>query len=136
MKGYKPQNCRWRKLANRNAKTYLPNASTIGYGKYRAESGDFVSFTVAPDDVRYGRVVGRVAETAEDGLEDCAGFLEVVMLGSTLDFAARNWVDPKDVTYCTGPERAHTFLTKFFTASVDSLERYAETNDSRDFKGE
>lgn len=134
MKGYKPSNCRWRKLANRNAKTRLPNATTIGFSKWQAESGDLIAFDVRENDTCYARVIGRIAECADDGLEDCTGFLEVVMLGSTMAFGSRHWVDPKDVKDCHSPEHARDFLAKFFAASVDSLERYAETYDSRDLK--
>lgn len=39
----------------------LPNACTLGYGKYRAQYGDLVTFKEHYTDSTYGTRIGRVA---------------------------------------------------------------------------
>ena len=53
--------------------------------------------------VEYGRVIGRIAECAKDGLEDCTGYLVVLWLHCGLGCASLHWVDPADVTDCHAP---------------------------------
>lgn len=121
---------RYRKIAPR-AGTYLPKASRIGYGKYRAHPGDLVSWE-HDGALNYGRVVGRIVECAADGLEDCTGHLVIVALGSTLAFGMERWIAPEEITLCEPIERAATFLARFLSADAKGLARYLEHMDSRD----
>lgn len=61
-------------IAGKRAVVKLPSTSALGYGKYRAEPGDFVVFDLNREmpnspDVRYGRVLGRVDAAGWDGAD-------------------------------------------------------------------
>ncbi len=84
---------------HRRQSQYLPNASTLGYGKYRAQVGDWVTFK-AGDQLQIGRMVGRVKDTDPIATEERRpiGFLAVLTLSMELTHAYVRWVDPADVT--------------------------------------
>lgn len=113
-----------------NRPTYLPNASTTGFGQYRASPGDVVCFEDGSDH-GWGRVVGRITSHL-DSLDYYRGFLVVVTVGSTKAFGAVRWIDPKTVTLCQAVNHARDFLVRLLSADTAHLTRYAETCDSRD----
>lgn len=116
---------------------YLPNTSTLGYGKYKAQFGDVVLFTEA-NHVRIGRVIGRIKSAPRIGNDpDLRGHLVVLTLGQNLTHAFERWVAPEDVIECFNPEpdkfggRDVRKLLDFFfgpefkTKTPDQLRQYA-----------
>ena len=114
---------------------HLPNASTLGFGKYKAQFGDVVLYQ--QDEHTYiGRVAGRIhyAPPLESSEKPIRDYLLVIALGTRLDFAMERWVNPEDVTECFDPSNEHCriqevlaflFSPQFKTESVDTLRRYA-----------
>lgn len=115
-----------RYIVVRDIATYLPNASTSGYGKYKAKAGDFVVFRPEGHDERsVGRVVGQIVECDDQG-PNCAGQLLVMTLSDGLTFAYENWVDPKDVKECIDSARPQDFLNRFMAMSPAELWKMRE----------
>lgn len=108
--------------------TYLPNASRLGYGKYKASPGDFVRWGDGEGDgySGWGRVVGRITSHFDD-LEDCRGFLVVIKVGSTCAFGHALFVDPAHIEICEPVDQSRLFLTRFLYASPAEISRYLET---------
>lgn len=84
---------------------YLPNASTLGFGKYQARFGDFVWYREHYTDGSYstvlGRVLGRVAYAPPCGETPAIeGYLLVAQLGHNATHVYERWIDPADVTEC------------------------------------
>jgi hypothetical protein len=79
-----------------NKAVHLPNASTLGFGKYRAKRGDFIGFTMPGGTFYWGRVIGRVNTF---GLSPVHGHIMAACLSSHGAIMVR-WVEPKDVTLC------------------------------------
>lgn len=109
------------------------NASTIGYGKYQAEPGDFVAFDVPREsgdiDRRYGRVIGRVDAAGWDGADKnpIKGWIAVMMLGIELSFAHEMWVDPEWVKSCVSvTDQTLDFFRVFLSADPMDLMRMSE----------
>ncbi len=105
--------------------TYLPNASTLGYGKYQAASGDYITTS---NGHQVGRVLGQIT-SCDNGGPDCRGHLVVAMLSTDLSYGYENWINPADVTTCVAPERVNNFLTAFLTASVKDTEAALQANE-------
>lgn len=115
---------------------HCPNASGIGYGKYKAQFGDIV-IASADGHVTIGRVAGRIAYATAIG-EDrgpIRDWLVVVALSSNLTFPMERWINPADVIEVYDPQNIDganpaTFLAFFFGAqfkahSVESLREWA-----------
>ena len=81
----------------------LPNASTLGYGKWRAQYGDLITFREG-EQTRTGRVAGRVAYapplTGQYAAPAVKNHLYVIAFGDDLTHAFVRWVDPADVITC------------------------------------
>ena len=114
---------------------YLPNASTLGFGKWKAQHGDVVLYT-QNDQNCIGRVAGRVhyAPSLEPNEKPIKDYLLVIQLGSRLDFSYERWVNPADVTECFDPHNeycriqevlAFMFSKDFKKESVETLRRFA-----------
>ncbi len=91
-----------RKIRLDRKQVMLPNASTLGYGLYKAKPGNWIMWS---DDghTRIGRVIGRIAEAdrvAGKPYDYCVGWLVVMRLYDDMDHAGINWVEPKKVTRC------------------------------------
>jgi hypothetical protein len=87
------------------------NSSLLGYATRVVRPGYWVAWTMS-NDLRVGRVMGRVAETDLDGA-NCAGWLVVMLLDSTHSHAYTVWVDPLWVTYAVEkpPKELLTWIT-------------------------
>lgn len=110
-------------------KVYIPNATTLGYGKYNAEPGDFLSWRDPlqngdRSDMRYGRVLGRVSShdaTSLGARKDFTGHIAVLWFHSNFAHASMRMVDPEHVVECYDPNAGKSNLGKFlnFMVSVD-----------------
>jgi hypothetical protein len=81
-------------------KVYLPNASTLGFGVRYAKPGSWITWETDGCAPNTGRVLGRIDETARDGLENCDGWLAVMALSRDMGHAHVRWVNPADVYQC------------------------------------
>lgn len=106
---------RQRKLAPRRA-TSLPNASTIGYGQWKALPGDYVIVTGNGPDA-FGRVLGQIIECDSDG-QDCRGYLAVAVISQDLSFGYERWIAPAEVKSCVRPDHVNRFMRAFLGADV------------------
>ena len=110
-----------------NKAVHLPNATTLGYGKWRAEPGDFIEFadSEASSHRETGRVLGSVKENAYTVYEgkriDFSGEIAVLVLGCGMSFAYLRTVKAEDVTECRGPvdQTANGSLGRFLAFMFD-----------------
>lgn len=111
-----------------------PNASTLAYGKYRAQVGDWVTWRYPEADgtIYTGRMIGRIAydptpATAE--YRNTRGWIVCLTLGMEMTTVFERWVDPQWVTqvHANTPDIAR-FLAWFAGAlpDVDYLRRLCE----------
>ena len=130
-----------------------PNASTLGYGKWKAQLGDIIvyqestyeakdlSTKVNPHNhTRVARVIGRVAYAPplESDEKPIRNYLLVSALSEDLTFAMERWVNPEDVIRIYNPEvtKTQNFLAFFFspempTYSADELRQWSISGFSR-----
>lgn len=120
------------RLLRPRAATNVFNASTLGYGKWKASPGDYVRFREALTDgghiVTFGRVLGQIKETERDGLEDCAGWLAVAVVADNLTFGYERWVDPSLVIECQPASQVEDFLRAFLASDNAQIERSLAAN--------
>jgi hypothetical protein len=122
---------RSRKLAPRR-RTNLPNASTLGYGKYWAEPGDYVTYRSGQSDhVRFGRVLGQIIETPSDGLEDATGWLCIAELANDLTYGYERWINPVDIRTCLPASQIDGFMRAFLSSSVKETLAALDANDNQ-----
>ena len=86
---------------------YCPNARALGFGKYKAQTGDLVEYCESEGSeycesegsTRIGRIAGRI-RLAEDlgGGKPIANQLLVIALSSDLSFVMERWIDPDSIT--------------------------------------
>lgn len=80
-----------------------PNASTLGYGKYKAQTGDLIvyreHYTNGTDDARLARVIGRVdyAPALDGDREPTRNRLVVLAMATMPSFCFERWINPEDV---------------------------------------
>jgi hypothetical protein len=87
-----------------------PKASTLAYGKWRAQVGDFVVYTY-PDGgpTETGRMISRIVYAAGfDTVTDVRNWIEVLTLNQELTHAYVRWVNPDWVSrvYAAAPDTA------------------------------
>lgn len=116
------------KVAPRRPSKYLPNASTLGYGKFKARPGDFVTFSEEMSNgnrLAVGRVVGVIEETDRDGT-DFTGkeMLLVIMLSDDHSFGYEHWISVDQVRSCMDVGHARHFMAWFLNASPADLLKY------------
>lgn len=121
---------RYVKVAPRRASKYLPNATHLGYSKYKASPGDMIVFRVersageSPDRM-IGRVIGVIDETDRDGTDYTGkGALLVIAVSRNASFGMEMWVDLEDIEECTSPKHAAHFLNWFLNATPKDLMAY------------
>jgi len=78
----------------------LPNASTLGYGKWKAQVGDLVVFKETEHHYSHGRMIGRVHYASGHDGQPIRDYILVIVLNETLDHTYERWVNPKDVVSC------------------------------------
>lgn len=107
-----------------------PNASTLGYGKWKAQTGDIVVYRQATYEAkdlkemtnpyyssRVGRVIGRIAHAPnlDEYGKTIRNYLLIVGLSEDLTAAMERWVNPVDVTRVYDPRETNTqALISFF----------------------
>ena len=114
------------KVAPRRKSEYLPNASTLGYGKFRAFPGDFVTFHEEISNgnrVAMGRVIGVIDETDSQGVNG-AGMLLVLMISQDHTHGYENWITLDRVITCVDVEHARHFMAWFLNADTKALMAY------------
>lgn len=84
-----------------NRAVYCPNASKLGFGKYKAKRGDCIVYKQEYKDGSYrtvlARVLGRVTAPELSFTPEVKGWLLVMRLSDDGSHAYENWVDPADV---------------------------------------
>jgi hypothetical protein len=114
----------------------VPNASTLGCGKYKAQFGDVVLYKELNGHTRIARVAGRIkfAPALEPQEKSIRNWLLVIALDERLSWSFERWVNPADVIECFDPENEHCrmqellafiFSPKFKQESIETLRRYA-----------
>lgn len=108
-----------------NKATHLPNASTLGFGLYRAKRGNWVQFADGSGAVLCGRVLGGVTA---NGVADRARYVEVIALLGCLDNPAIRWVRPEDIQRCEAnpPARIFAFICGDWTNPDTVASRVAD----------
>lgn len=119
---------RIRTVAPRKASAYLTDASTTGYGKFKAQPGDFVRVDLGDGCQGFGRVVGVITDCDNDG-EDLRGMLEVLVIGFTSAFCYSIAIPVSDVLVCQDAQHARHFLSRFFAADAAGLRDFYEPED-------
>lgn len=81
---------------------YLPNVSTIGYYKIKAQFGDMIR---TKDYI--GRVIGRIsyAPKLSTNDPDVRGWLVCLVFGSNFTFPMERWINPAEVLECFDPTK-------------------------------
>jgi hypothetical protein len=120
----------------------LPNADTLGCGKWKAQLGDLVLFRagrykgVPPGDAgqpQLGRVAGRVhyAPMLAGDKDPVRDWLLVITLSHDSSFVMERWVHPEWVERCYAPTdklaRLWAFMLSddFTSASADELREWS-----------
>lgn len=75
-----------------NCAILLPNASTLGFGLYKAKRGNWVRFNYGEERL-CGRVVGGV-------VADGKRYIEVIALLGACHIPAVRWIEAEDVIEC------------------------------------
>lgn len=102
----------------------LPNASTLGFGKWKAQFGDVVRFE-DENGTHIGRVAGRVKDNGQV-------YVIVIVLFDAC-YVGERWVKPEEISYCITVRKQHQELMRFFmsdewlTTSPDTLRSWAES---------
>lgn len=108
-----------------NVGVHLPNSSTLGYSKYRAKRGDWVTFSDLgnPGQLLHGRVIGRV-NTLPGANNPVRDHLMVATVSSGLDFLMVRWAAPADVLLCVEklPDDLMQLITTDFS-KLDAIQR-------------
>lgn len=89
------------------AKVRLPNVRPMGFDKYEAHPGDWLTWCYPQEDgsdgvAEYGRVLGKIVSCDSDG-DDCTGWIAVLWLHVGLSHASVMWVNPEWVRRCAPP---------------------------------
>lgn len=105
-------------------KTRLPEAFKLGYAKWEAQSGDFLTFRDGTDRARFARVIGEITESDIVEGRSAVGMLLVLAISDAGHFGYERFVDPKDVLECYPIEHARTFLDWFISADAKEMEKY------------
>lgn len=115
---------------------HCPNASTLGYGKYRAQVGDWITYremyTDGSFNERVGRMIGRIAYAPPCGETPAIkGFILAAVLTCEMTSVAERWINPADVmrVHANAPDIVN-FLQWFagpeLTRNVDWTRRAME----------
>lgn len=109
----------------------LPNASTLGYGRWKARAGDFIVYkeqhsvsVPAEEHSRLARVIGQITSVEGRTDDPCVGFLVVLAVDDEAAYGYERWINADDVTECRSPEHARAFLTWLVQATPSELFKY------------
>ncbi len=95
-----------------NQAVRLPNASTLGFGLWKAKRGNWVMYEV--DNIHFvGRVIGRV--TCERVV-----YIEVAQACESFSHAYVRWIKPEQVRECRAAPPKRVF--EFFTGDWSNME--------------
>lgn len=96
-----------------NVAIFLPSASTLGFGRFKAKRGNWVMYEI--DNHHFvGRVIGRVV---------CEGiaYVEVAQASQDFSHAYVRWIKPSDVRECReNPPRS---VFEFFAGEWTDIEK-------------
>jgi hypothetical protein len=106
----------------------LLNATSIGYGQWKARPGDIIVFKewYTNNEYRYrlARLIGVITESDVVEGHSAAGELSVLSINDSIHYGYERFVKCEDVVECYRPEHARTFMTWLLNASVEELEKY------------
>jgi len=95
-----------------------PKASTLGYGKWKAQVGDLVLFTEGQQ-TRTGRMIGRIHYAPACGESPIIrDYLLVVCLNDSLDHTFERWVNPADVQRVEALREQQPVMAYFLSADL------------------
>lgn len=92
------------------------NASTLGYGKYKAQVGDVIAWRDSTEgDTRIGRMIGRIkyAPSLMGDKGPVRNYILAVQLGMEMTSISERWVNP-DSVYSVQSIRDHRAVTEYF----------------------
>lgn len=96
-----------------------PNASTLGYGKWKAQVGDIVLFQEGERRTRVGRMIGRVHYAPTCGETPAIrDYLLLICLGDMLSWTCERWVNPADVLEVQSPRDQEEVLDYFLSDAM------------------
>lgn len=100
-----------------------PNATDFGYAKRSAVSGDWIVYAdeVNTTVARNARVIGRLTEMPNDGLEDCTGWLLVYELSVSLTYGYIRWVNPALVCEVYDHNRVRSCIMHALDTEINQL---------------
>lgn len=76
-----------------------PNASHLGYDKWKAQVGDLITFREGDHGITTGRMIGRIHYAPPCGESPAINnWLLVIGINSMLDHTFERWANPADVT--------------------------------------
>ena len=112
----------------------LPNASTLGYGKWKAQTGDWIAWDI-PGNSGFGRVAGRVhyAPAICEDKGPIRDWILVIMFSCEMTSVHEMWVNPEWVTRCYNHNDYQIALWRFMQSddftrcSPDVLRAWSET---------
>lgn len=118
----------------------LPNACTLGYGKWKAQLGDWVTWNTDGNS-GFGRVAGRVAYAPAicEDKEPIKNWLLVITFFCEMTTVGERWVNPEWVTRCYAPNDYQLSLWSFMQSdefvyfTPDQLRAWSETGYSSMF---
>lgn len=94
-----------------NRKTYLPNASHLGFNLWHAKRGNWIVYREHDSDTRCARVLGRVRA-------DGKTYVEVIAALGAFDIPAVRWIEPESILQCRATPPANIFA--FFAGDWSS----------------
>lgn len=105
---------------NERKSAYLPNAYTLGSGKYKAERGDLVHVRT-PHEEFVGRVLGQIEDyplQAHETAHDAVGRLLVLGLSPTGQSTFVRWVRLNEILECHTVEHSTDLVEWFFQTKL------------------
>lgn len=115
-----------RKFELDNTQVRAPNASHLGFDKWRVKRGDLFSYTDQGHDY-IARSLGCIKWCDRDG-EDCRGWICALVLGQCAEHAYIRWVNPQRITRIIDvpTKLAAFFFAKELPATVEMLLKLAD----------
>lgn len=105
----------------------VPLADHGGFGQWKAQGGDFITYRENYTDGSYGRrfarVIGVITKCDNQGPSG-VGKLLVLAVSDDGSFGYERWVEPEEVLECKHVEHAKTFLTWLVNATTSDMHLY------------
>jgi hypothetical protein len=115
-----------RKFELDNTQVRAPNASHLGFDKWRVKRGDVFSYSCDGQN-HIARSLGCIRWCDSDG-EDCRGWVCALVLGQCAEHAYIRWINPQWITQIINvpTKLAAFFFAKELPATVDMILKLAD----------